>query len=44
MRKIGHTVLFDAPVVIRGERAYEEIWTYIDENPAKWTLDRYYET
>ena len=30
--------------VIRGERDYAEIWTYIDENPAKWTLDRYYET
>ena len=30
--------------VIRGERDYGEIWTYIDENPAKWTLDRYYET
>lgn len=30
--------------VIRNERDYEEIWTYIDDNPAKWTLDRYYET
>ena len=30
--------------VIRNERDYEEIWTYIDGNPAKWTLGRYYET
>ena len=29
--------------VIRGERDYQEIWTYIDNNPIKWTLDRYYE-
>lgn len=29
--------------VIRGARDYDEIWTYIDNNPAKWALDRYYE-
>ena len=30
--------------VIRGDRDYEETWTYIDNNPVKWTLDPYYET
>ena len=29
--------------VIRGQRDYEETWAYIDSNPAKWALDRYYE-
>ena len=29
--------------VIRGTQDYEEIWNYIDNNPAKWALDRYYE-
>ena len=29
--------------VIRGENDYREIWEYIDENPAKWAGDRYYE-
>ena len=28
--------------VIRNERDYREIWAYIDENPARWTEDRYY--
>ena len=28
--------------VIRGERDYQEIWTYIDNNPAKWAEDRFY--
>lgn len=28
--------------VIRNERDYEEIWRYIDENPLKWKLDRFY--
>ena len=27
--------------VIRNERDYEEIWNYIDQNPAKWTDDPY---
>ena len=28
--------------VIRCEEDYLQIWKYIDENPIKWTLDRYY--
>ncbi len=28
--------------VIRGEQDYREIWQYIDNNPLKWALDRYY--
>ncbi|MBS5671693.1 MAG: transposase [Oscillospiraceae bacterium] len=28
--------------IIRGEEDYLRIWEYIDENPAKWELDRYY--
>ncbi|MBQ6427777.1 MAG: transposase [Oscillospiraceae bacterium] len=28
--------------IIRSERDYLEIWTYIDGNPAKWADDKYY--
>lgn len=28
--------------VIRNEKAYQEIWRYIGENPLKWELDEYY--
>ncbi len=28
--------------VIRNERDYLDIWSYIDNNPAKWAEDRYY--
>jgi len=28
--------------IIRNEIEYNEIWKYIDENPIKWELDRYY--
>ncbi len=28
--------------VIRGEQDYREIWEYIEQNPEKWMLDRYY--
>ena len=28
--------------VIRNELDYLEIWNYIDTNPSKWALDRYY--
>ena len=28
--------------VIRNEKDYQEIWTYIENNPAKWAEDRYY--
>ena len=28
--------------VIRNQAEYEQIWNYIDQNPKKWTLDRYY--
>ena len=30
--------------VIRNESDYREIWNYIDQNPAKWSEDRYFET
>lgn len=28
--------------VIRNDRDYQEIWKYIDENPQKWQLDKFY--
>jgi len=28
--------------IIRDEDEYQRIWQYIDENPAKWTEDKYY--
>ena len=28
--------------IIRDEDEYRRIWQYIDENPAKWTEDKYY--
>jgi REP element-mobilizing transposase RayT len=28
--------------IIRGEADYRKIWQYIDTNPQKWELDRYY--
>lgn len=28
--------------IIRNEADYQEIWTYIDQNPAKWREDRFY--
>ena len=28
--------------VIRNAQDYREIWQYIDNNPTKWSLDRYY--
>lgn len=28
--------------IIRGEMDYREIWSYIDNNPLKWALDKYY--
>ena len=28
--------------IIRNDREYQEIWTYIDENPLKWKLDKLY--
>ena len=28
--------------VIRNVQDYREIWTYIENNPAKWLEDRYY--
>ena len=29
--------------IIRDEEKYREIWRYVDENPLRWELDRYYE-
>ncbi len=28
--------------IIRGERDYRKIWEYIDENPVRWTSDKFY--
>lgn len=28
--------------IIRNDNAYQEIWTYIDDNPRRWLEDRYY--
>ena len=28
--------------IIRNERDYQEIWSYIDENPGRWTEDCFY--
>lgn len=28
--------------IIRNEKDYAKIWEYIDNNPLKWSLDRYY--
>ena len=28
--------------IIRDEIDYQEIWQYIDENPQKWKIDRFY--
>lgn len=41
----GETKLFQRSFydhVIRNEADYQEIWTYIDQNPAKWREDRFY--
>jgi len=29
--------------IIRNEAEYQKIWQYIDENPARWKEDMYYE-
>ena len=29
--------------IIRNERDYLNIWTYIDQNPARWGGDEYFE-
>jgi len=28
--------------IIRNEHDYLQIWKYIDDNPIKWELDKYY--
>ena len=28
--------------IIRSQKSYEEIWTYIDNNPLKWEMDKLY--
>lgn len=30
--------------VIRGQRDYDEVWEYIENNPKKWQLDRLYQS
>mgnify|MGYP005772726711 FL=1 len=29
--------------IVRNESDYLNIWTYIDQNPARWTQDEYYQ-
>ncbi|MBQ6263863.1 MAG: transposase [Clostridia bacterium] len=38
--KLWQTGFYDH--IIRNQSDYENIWTYIDENPAKWESDDYY--
>ena len=42
---IGYTVwqkgFYDN--IVRSDSEYREIWKYIDENPGKWVLDKYYQ-
>ncbi len=43
-KQCGHNIWqrsFDDRI-IRNEPMYQRVWTYIDNNPIKWTLDRYY--
>ena len=43
--KAAHTDLWQRGYydhVIRGQQDYDDIWQYIDNNPAKWTLDALY--
>lgn len=48
--KAGFAVPFEKKVwqrsfydhIIRSERDFQEVWRYIDENPLKWKLDRFY--
>ena len=28
--------------IIRNQKGYEKIWTYIDNNPAKWEMDKFF--
>lgn len=28
--------------IVRGDEDYREIWQYIDNNPTKWTEDKFY--
>jgi len=37
---IWHTRFHDH--IIRNEQDYQKIWEYIDNNPLKWELDKYY--
>ena len=43
-QRAGHSIwqkgFYDR--IVRDEHEYREIWKYIDENPVKWNLDRYF--
>ncbi|MBE5812628.1 MAG: transposase [Clostridiales bacterium] len=47
-RKISKLVGFDIwqksfyDHIIRNQHDYQQIWKYIDDNPLKWELDKYY--
>ena len=39
-RRIWQRSFYDH--VVRNEQDYAEIWKYIDDNPIKWELDKFY--
>lgn len=41
MGKVWQRSFFDR--VIRDEQDFQEAWVYIDNNPLKWKLDRFYQ-
>ncbi len=43
-REIGHNIFQRSfhDHIIRNEKDYSEIWEYIENNPARWAEDRYY--
>jgi len=44
-KQIGHSIFQRSfhDHIIRNEADYQNIWTYIDNNPLKWELDCFYE-
>lgn len=44
-KEIGHSIWQKSfhDRIIRNEAEYQKIWRYIEENPLKWELDKYYQ-
>ncbi len=44
-KQIGHSIWQKSfhDRIIRNEAEYQNIWRYIEENPLKWELDKYYQ-